>query len=234
MRSSLIYTAFASLVSLAYSSSPSADFLIGRGVDGLDDLIDDNAILQAFTDAGHHDALFPKQTWENNEGKTYQTLYDFDADEWRAMRSSLFEKAGLNETDSSYVIRRQSEDDAPVFFCYNRDTRPVVSLGFIHVEERRLVLIACFQAYTASLGAAVNAVCSGFAFGAERINRVQTIQRNIQVSDAARAPAWPLSYRARKWFPDVLLIVSLLVRRVSRVAHFARPSPIPTTSPSGV
>lgn len=44
--------------------------------------------------------------------------------------------------------------------------------------------MAWLQAYTVSLGAAVNAVCSGFAFGAERIDLVQAIQRNIQVGEA--------------------------------------------------
>lgn len=128
MHSNTILTALASLSSLAYCSA-SSDFLVGRGFDGLNDLIDDTAILKAFTNAGHHDALFPMQTWENNEGETYQTLYEFDAEEWRAMRSSLFEKASLNETESSGLVARQSED-APVFFCYNRNTQTKVGLDW--------------------------------------------------------------------------------------------------------
>ena len=121
MRTSLIATALASAVPLAYSSSISADFLLGRSMDNLE--INDDVIIKAFSDAGHESVLHPLQTWENEDGVTYQTLYDFDADEWKAMRSSLLEKSSFNEPDYAAVVRRQAED-APVFFCKNQQTNP--------------------------------------------------------------------------------------------------------------
>lgn len=119
---------FAALVPLASCSAVPSDFHLARRTQYIDDLVSEDAILDAFIEA-NHPAAVPNRTWENDKGETYQTLWEFDEADWQEMRASIMDKAGVSESD--VVVRSElatRQDDPPPFFCKNFNTNPKVGL----------------------------------------------------------------------------------------------------------
>lgn len=127
MLTQTLLAAFAALVPLVASSAVPFDFHLARRTQYIDDLVSEDAILDAFIEANHPSAV-PNRTWEDDNGETYQTLWTFDEADWQEMRASMLEKAGVVESDlvthSTALTTRQ--DDPPAFFCKNINTNPTV------------------------------------------------------------------------------------------------------------
>ena len=126
MHSLIFMTALATLAPLSNAGAVSSDFLLQRDMDWIHELTNDDAIFNAFSDAGHPDTE-PKQTWTNGMGEVYQSLYSFDEEEWQSMRGSILLQHGLNETELRGPLATRDDDDPPAFFCTNINTHPYVS-----------------------------------------------------------------------------------------------------------
>lgn len=138
MLTQALVAAFAALVPLVSSSSVlPTKFHVGRSAQYVDDLVSEDAILDALI-AANHPAAVPNRTWENYKGETYQTLWEFDEADWQEMRTSLMDEAGVSETD---IVTRSAlktrQDDPPPFFCTNRNTAPHVSLTRAPPQQTR-------------------------------------------------------------------------------------------------
>lgn len=124
----LVAAAMATFVPSLHASTLRADFLFRRSQDAVHAVINDHSVFQAFSEAGHPDTV-PVEEWRNDSGEVFQSHYQFDTDEWNAMRFELAKRAGIDEAvlATTNLTTRQISEDPPDFFCTNFNKNPKVS-----------------------------------------------------------------------------------------------------------
>ncbi|CAK1358743.1 hypothetical protein CB0940_12165 [Cercospora beticola] len=171
----------ATFVPSLHASTLQADFLLRRSQDAVHAVINDHSVFQAFSDAGHP-ATVPVEEWRNDSGEVFQSHYQFDTDEWNAMRFELAKRAGIDESVliMTNLTTRQNSEDPPDFFCTNFNKNPKV--------------------YSTTAGLALGGVCQYLVDGGALLGKTQIVRRNVpDVNNRAVVAIFRYTWYNLKW-----------------------------------